>query len=433
MVKKLMLALVVAALATPSYAAVQNVKVGGSLKTTSVIRSQFSSTPARDRQNEILSQTHISVGADLTDNVSTFIDLTNERVWGEASVSNTDIDLDSAYVTMKEMLYAPLTVTVGRQPLAYGNQLIIGDGDFYSNVGTGLFTIGDLTGGVNFDAVKAILAYDPLTIDIFAARVDNTSSLGMATTKGDNVNLYGINANYKLGDDMSTVIEGYVFANMDDSDDDNTDPQQRKSTRTYVPGLRASLNPIEGLNVQLEAAYQLGSQWNSVNSSMESRSGAYAFQSMVNYALPVLKDMNAVVGASYTFLSGPKAGTSATSRRGWSSMYENQNVGRIYDIKGLASTDSQLATLSFEATPVQDVTAKLSLNGLWYAEKAAYVAGSTSSSKYLGTEVDLDLTYDYTEDVKFGVSAGHFMTGKAYVVPSNKSASQLLSSVSVLF
>ena len=63
--------------------------------------------------------------ADLTDNVSTTIALINERAWGDTTNVSTDIDLLLAYVTLREMLYSPLTVVVGKQAFHYGNSFII--------------------------------------------------------------------------------------------------------------------------------------------------------------------------------------------------------------------------------------------------------------------------------------------------------------------
>ena len=248
--KKLMLAVaMVALIAAPSFAAVQNVKVGGDIITTSVLRDGFNFFGSdTGRQNEILAQTRLKVTADLTDNVSTTVSLTNERLWGNGGSSDNTVGVESAYVTMKELFYAPLTLVVGRQPLAYGNQLIIGQST------TGFSQpMSDLTFTSGFDAVKAVLTYDPLTVDLFASRIDNGSSVNN-TGNGthDNTNLYGINANYKLGDKMSTVVEGYVFAKTQDA------TTATNSNSTYVPGLRLSTNPIEGLNVQLEGAMQFG-------------------------------------------------------------------------------------------------------------------------------------------------------------------------------
>ena len=47
---------------------------------------------------------------------------------------NTDVQLYLASVTMRELLYSPLTVTVGRQVFNYGNGLIMGDGGVNNSV-----------------------------------------------------------------------------------------------------------------------------------------------------------------------------------------------------------------------------------------------------------------------------------------------------------
>ena len=84
--KKFAVALaLVALMAAPAFASVQNVKVGGALKTTSVIRNSFdlgANVITENGQSVILGKTDLNVQADLTDNVSTMIGLTNERLWG---------------------------------------------------------------------------------------------------------------------------------------------------------------------------------------------------------------------------------------------------------------------------------------------------------------------------------------------------------------
>ncbi|MBF0387479.1 MAG: alginate export family protein [Candidatus Omnitrophica bacterium] len=457
MVKKLVLAIAVLALATPAFAAVQNVKVGGALKTTSILRDNMGAVGSPDNQAEILAQTELNVTADLTDNVSTNIGLLNERLWGNVDKtaneqSSSTVQLETAYVTMKEFLYAPLTVSIGRQPLKYGNELVIGSSSD-SNAVTQIDAVSDLTKKGNFDAVKAVLSYDPLTVDFFASRIDNNATVlvsGSNSITHDNINLYGVNLNYKLGDKMSTVVEAYTFVKANEQAN-ITSNRNTKNTTTYVPGLRVSTNPIEGLNVQLEGAYQFGRVWNNTATTDDSMSrlGAYALQGKVNYALPVMKDMKPVMGLGYRYLSGDKRTGNLTSddstrTTAWQAMYENQDAGRIFDTL-TANTNSQLTTVSMEISPLKDLTAQLSLNSLWLAQKNAYLRDVTTpsstragvnSSKYRGSEVDLDLTYAYTEDVKFGVSAGYFVTGKTFVADEgqdNKNKSQILSSVSVLF
>ncbi|NBK26528.1 MAG: hypothetical protein EOM68_31520, partial [Spirochaetia bacterium] len=350
--------------------------------------------------------------------------LANERIWGENDATNTDFNLDAAYVTMKEMLYAPLTVTVGRQPLYYGNGLIIADGDGYGDAAVA--SVSDLAGGVNFDAIKAVLSYDALTIDMIASRVTNNTVGESVTATRDNVNLYGVNANYKVGDSKDSVVEAYTFVKIDNGTD-TRGAGAAKTETVYVPGLRLSSNPIEGVHAQIEGAYQFG-QYNDADAqASQSLKGAYALQAKVDYALPMMDDMKPSLGLAYTYLSGdPDTTDNSKNRRGWDAMFGDQNAGRIFYSESLGVTNAQVAQASLELTPVQDVVTKFSVNGLWLAEKKSYVDGTTNSSKYMGTEADLDVTYAYTEDVKLGMSAGYFVRGKNYVTPGNKDASQLL-------
>ncbi len=444
--KKLVAAFaLVALMAVPAFASVQNVKVGGELNTTSVSRNNFTSAGLNGNgniaQNVVLSHIGLTVQAELTDNVSTKLKFVNEGLWGTSATSGS-LNVDTEYVTMKEMLYSPLTVVVGRQPLAYGNQFLIGDGD-----AAGIAGIMDLTGGVNFDAVKAVLSYDPLTVDLFAAKIDAGTTT--VTDDRNQVNLYGVNANYKVGDSMNTVVEAYTFAKLSDV---AATPASTETKSLYVPGLRVSTNPIEGLNVQLEGAYEFGQVY------ADSHISAFALQGMVNYALPVMKNMKPVLSGSYTYLSGDKNkdyeadhNNYYSTKNAWIDLYSNQNVGRIYKTL-FANSNLSVFNAAVELTPIQDVTTKLSWYGLYEAVKTAgghyEIAQPDMDNHYLhnkrstrlGNEIDLDLTYAYTEDVKFGLSAGVFLTGtKLSNVDGNDAtnqsqmAKQLLTSVNVAF
>src|SRR3989338_9020467 len=155
------LALVVG-FAVPAFAETQNVKVSGSLDAYWIYRVNFdlkdnndsgaipvgSAVPdsggttnltghSSEADDYFMSITQIEVSADLTDNVSTVINLVNQRDWnaddfvaGDTATTNTtpsefDIILDLAYVQMKEIFYSPLTLTIGRQDLWFGRWFII--------------------------------------------------------------------------------------------------------------------------------------------------------------------------------------------------------------------------------------------------------------------------------------------------------------------
>src|SRR3989338_10349083 len=168
MKKTILLAmLLVAFVAMPAAASVQNVKVSGSIDSTWLVRNNFDlglNVIGDETQNLFLTQTMLMVDADLTDNLSTSLCLINERAWtqkeGDAdNLNDSDIDIHLAYVTLREMLYSPLTVVVGRQAFHYGNSFIVDAAGTNNSAPTdsGIDTIaGDLTKQTAQDAVRLI-------------------------------------------------------------------------------------------------------------------------------------------------------------------------------------------------------------------------------------------------------------------------------------
>jgi len=152
--KKLLVAAIMVVLATPAFAAIQNVKVSGDITTSYIDRSNFDLglTEGNDivnheyvggesesstwnpiglkKQGVFITQTRLRVDADLSDNVSTEVGLINERAWnaengyGSSSINpsstgnlatdalDTNVQLYLATLTLREFLYSPLTVEI---------------------------------------------------------------------------------------------------------------------------------------------------------------------------------------------------------------------------------------------------------------------------------------------------------------------------------
>lgn len=475
--------LAVVLLAAPSFASVQNIKLSGDITTQYVVRDQFdlggSSTTDYD-QNFFLTQTRLNVAADLTDNVQAVVGLINERVWGAedetingetSEIGTTDVQLNLAYVTLREMLYSPLTVVVGRQNFKYGNSFIMDSAGTNNTIanGNGLTGIAnDLTARTALDAVRLIFDYNPLTIELFASKVDSNTSGGF-NPNADDVDLYGANATYKLGDTWDTVAEGYLFTKIDNSAFGVTG---LKADTIYVPGLRASTNPIKGLNVQGEIALQRGNKANTSNTTAGGASNdnvrreAIGGQFIANYMLPFdqLAQYSPVITGVYTYVSGDKdpgdAGNSSSSGNGfqssykaWDPMFENQASGTIYNSL-FDLSNSHIAMLSAQAKPMEDVTAKATWTGIWLDKQvdapkggpivanftqripgggaSSTVTQKVTSNKAVGWEIDGDLTYDYTEDVQLGLSAGSFFPGDFFFI-ADESAHQVIGKAAVKF
>ncbi|OGX06974.1 MAG: hypothetical protein A2Z88_04185 [Omnitrophica WOR_2 bacterium GWA2_47_8] len=472
MTKKILLALVVIALAAvPAFASVQNIKVGGSIDSTYLVRDQFSLITEGDNQNLFLTQTTLRVDADLSENVSATVALLNERVWGEEAqtAEDNDIDLNLAFVTLREMLYSPLTVVVGRQSFAYGNSFIVDSGGTNNNISgaSGLSGVAeDLTLRTAQDAVRLIFDYNPLTVELLASKID--SNINVTTgAQNDDVNLLGTNLNYKLGDSWDSVVESYFFARIDRSTGIDGSTDGLKADTLYVPGLRASTNPIKGLNVQGEVAGQFGNKATTHTAGTarvdNQDRGALGAQLITNYMLPFeqLAKWSPVVTGVYTYTTGDKnpdyTGAQSDDYHGWDPLFENQASGTVYNTL-FDLTNSHIVMASAQVNPIEDLTTKVTGTWLWLDKSvtdgtpgnncfgtscpfkmrqpntAAGISNpAVTTNKTIGYEVDVDLAYDYTEDVQIGLNMGWFTPGEFFTAANNEVASQYLANVDVKF
>lgn len=469
--KKLLAFAVAILMAAPAFAAVQNVKVSGDIDSTYLTRKHFNLGTTDDtyqdvglaNQNVFLTQTRLRIDADLSDNVSTTVGLVNERAWQVNTSSSSDIDLYLAYVTLREFLYSPLTLSVGRQVFHYGNGLILGDGGVNNAAAadSGILSVAaDLTKATAYDGIKAVLDYKPLTVDLIYFKNDQRLVNGNLISNRTSSNVYGINANYQLGDESNSVVEGYLFSRVNGSNYVASDITNKQDT-LYVPGLRVSTTPVKGLNAQAEVAWQLGKKpVLAGGSEIAEKRRAMAYQFMASYAIESkdLEKYKPMVNASYTHVSGDKnasanhdsdAVKSARYYTAWDSFNEAQASGTIYNsIFNLTNMNIIAAGASF--SPVQDVTASFLWSNLTADKK--YRSGnslslvqpdgsqslvnsniSTTGRKDLGNEYDVNVNYAYTEDVSFGVNLGWFLPGKAFAGDSDSTASQALAHVLVNF
>ncbi len=516
MKKKLLLAMMfLAVCAVTASASVQNIKISGNLDTTFVHRDNFDLGATNgnhdEAQDNIIAQTRLKVDADLTDQVSATVQLINERAWGDNFQTTTttatggaivftdsgenQVDINLAYVTLREMLYSPLTVKVGRQQWAYGNSFIF-DATGTNNVApseSGIDQIAaDMTNQTALDAIRLIFDYKPLTIELMYSKITDNYLVAADSDNGADIDLFGINNTYDIGDKFNSLVEAYFFYKLDKSNNPlpgrlgiagNTDASENDTI--YLPGLRLSTNPIEGLNLQGEFAWQGGTkfiQTTTTDKPNMMRRNAFAGQFIANYQLPVLKDYSPTVGYVYTYVSGDKNPDDAQSNyattggnpastetwTAWDPFFEAQAGGKIYNTL-FDLTNAHIQMVSVSAKPITDVTATATWTGIWLAKQLKNPSdaavdlcpdtdpdgvhnstqcqtltirqpdGTTEAPLVspepngVGQEVDLSLTYDYTEDVKIGTNVGWFIPGNVFRQDNEETAKQALVNVSVAF
>ena len=471
----LALALIVGLAFSAAYAEVQNVKVSGDIIASGVVRNHFNlqNGPAGDKddiqQSFFMTQTRVRVDADLTDNVAATVRLINERTWGNSRSNGgdnfddngqfgaNDIDIDLAYVTLKEFLYSPLTLTVGRQEIKFGNGLIIGK----STAGFNILPIAqipsDLSERKAFDAIRATLNYDPLVVDLVYAKVEQP-----VTFRNNTVELMGINASYALNKKVD--LSAYYFLKSDNNE--TLLRSKGKADKVNTIGTLVSVRPIDNLVTSLEGAYQFGKNDNDGTTSITkasnaSRHDAWAVQAMADYTFAKLK-MTPKIGGSYTYLSGGKV-TGSRRNNGWDPMFYDQQLNNItYAL--LPFTNLSVFNLKGSIKPMEDVTLMLNYgyydrgsrakgrelvspgtydSGLSYIDDGldyAYDADYTGK-KHLGDAIDATVLYDYTEDVQFGLTAGWFKSGAGLTTTGaggsdgsgRHIATQLIGSMKVAF
>ena len=434
-------AALVVAFAVPAFAETQNIKVSGDIKAAYVYQRDISFQPKDGttvmNENFFMQQIGLNVEADLTDNVSTYIRLINERDWNAAVQDGGgdkafDILLDEAYVTLKEMLYAPLTVKIGRQNIWLGKGFVIGNS---GNWGAGQLpgTIAEYSDMTAFDAIRATLDYDPWTVDLIYSKIgDNT--LNTASNR-DDIDLYVANVGYDFTK-YDAEAEAYYILEHDKT---NKDTQtQGKASIMHTIGLRGSLVPFENMNLWAEGALQAGRDRSGAALDNRKRE-AYALDLGIDYTFADVK-WTPTVGAEWIYLSGNK---SDGKTKAWDPVYRGKFDNNIADFRGITkgqtANDTGLSnqqSIAFfgSMSPMTDITLDGKWTYLWLDQKLTAATGGRSiDSKKVGWEVDGKICYDYTEDVQFSTTVGYFKPGKSYTVDNNKAATQVVAGVSVDF
>ncbi|MFH1519985.1 MAG: alginate export family protein [Candidatus Omnitrophota bacterium] len=436
--KKLIVAMAVLsfAFAGASFAAVDNIKISGDISTEAVARDlTLGNKPLNNQDPDsdqfLFSQIRIRFDADLTEGVSAVVRILNERIWGgatsgtigdsENAQGDSDMTLDLGYVALKEFMYDPLTLVVGRQELRYGNALIIGDVDTNRRASNSKVPVAlrDLTLRKSFDAVRGILDYAPWTVDLIFAKVEEAT-----TDQDDDVTLIGTNAAYDWSS-YNGVTELYLL--YVDKAPGFVPAVNNPESRIYVIGGRAQADLSDKLTLGLEGAYQFGKYNVALNQDRQLR--AYATQAIAEYRL--LDAKNTKLGVNYTYLSGDNSQETGSAFNGWDPLFEDQSPGEVINIL-FNNTNMQYLKASVSTMPREDIT--LGLNYVFAAlatdNTAATLATANSSAsasgtirlnagannnKAIGNEVDVYGIYDYTEDVQLSLTGGWFMPGKIFM------------------
>lgn len=456
------------AIAAPAYAETQNVKVSGSIDAYAFSRNSFDfnggndagtlssnltgttltnvgSTVQRSEGNSyFMSITQIGVNADMTDNVSTVINLVNQRDWnadtpGTVTTNTTeefDVVLDLAYVQLKEIFYAPLTLTIGRQDIVFGRGFIIG---WNPQDPTDTIEADEFTQLQAFDAIRATLDFNPWTVDLVYSKINEN-----AHNAEDDRDLYIANVNYKFAE-YNAVAEGYYINEADRHSLVPTGGATGDNV-THMVGGRVQFDPISQITLGGELAYQFG-DYRGATASRERDRQAWAFDIFGEYRFAD-SPWKPMLGLEYVYLSGESDLSASTASYGaWNGAYRGPVYGWIHDYKEIyystTATNDQVAgqnqqhvSIYGSIYPMTDLKLAANYFRFWAAEDMHTVTASPTSSvlsDHIGDEIDTAVVYSYTEDVTFSLLANWFIPGELYSSPNDETASEYVSQVKVVF
>ncbi len=451
LLRGLILVALAIAFAIPAFAETQSIKLSGDLAIRYISREEydFNSHDADFADTDasyFMTNAEIQLDADLTDNVSTTIRLVNQHDWnvseicnegqethtdhdrlglglGQDSFEEFDVLVDLAYITLKEFFFTPLTVRIGKQDLWFGKGFIIGAN--YEDPNDQI-SADEFTSFTSFKAIRATWDFEPWTLDAVFAQIEENE-----VQADDDEQLYGANLGCVL-DYYNAETEVYYWFVKDD-EIPNQIPYTGKENRIHCFGTRGSFEPHEDITIWGELALQRGTYVaDQAQTEIRDRE-AYAVDLGAEFRLwEEQYAWKPIVGAEYIYYSGQNrdSDTEGHDYHAWDRMYRGKVDSAIHEwynvfyTTGLPTTeraDTNLHQLILMGSiqPMDNLTVDARWINFRLAENHQLNPAATmgSENKDVGNEVDIELTYEYTEDVTFGLLGAWFWAGDYYTEP----------------
>jgi|GEM_PF-712375 len=433
----LLTAVVFVGFVVPAFSAVENVKVGGDIVVKGIYRNNFDfrekskvTGAAGDGNSYIYSGSRIYVSAELTDNVSAMVRFIDERDWsGLAGLDaiSRGVMTDLAYIKIADLMIPNLALTVGRQEIQIGDGLVVGSqyraGLLNRVVSTSYYYDYGLQKA--FDAIKLDYAFTaaPVTVSAFKAKIteayDNMGvdlswagipGVGIVGNANDG-DLYGLDVVVNTNVAGQGLIINPYLVNYGISVNGT-----QESNDLNTVGLRIGWQPLEALNISAEYAKQLGEN-KTVNMDYE----GWAAVLGVDYKFAT--NMSPTISAMFSSFSGQGAGDNDI--KAWVPVFPSNIASRVGKIAYPAlfrNGEGSFVKLGnnpllFEGSGLRAIklgvglqpTEKVGVALDWFNLTADETAAGVDES--VGNEIDLTISYAYSEDLTFGLELGYLIAG----------------------
>ena len=333
-------------------------------------------------------------------------------------------DLRQAYLELGNLKKFPLSLTVGRQVLDYGDRRLVGDSRW------GNF-------GLTFDVVKLRLQTDKFWVDAFAARpVQIRKNEVNDSDSADN--LFGIYGGTDILGFQTTELY-FLSRDKEDNQPDLSTANALSPNGTYRgPAQRLATigtrwkskeGALHGFDYSAEGAYQFGDLWTGAKTTPRLKQSAFALAITGGYTWEDAP-WKPRLGLEYDYASGdknPKDGSSQSFQNLFPSNHQQYGFMDVFDWRNLHD-----ARVSFSVKPHKNVEVTLDYHAFWLAETTDYWFSGNSgnsilrtttpgkngqdvrtigASNFAGHEIDLTANWKVNKHLSFLIGYSHFFAG----------------------
>ncbi len=334
----------------------------------------------------------IGLGAELPGNTTLFMELQNNSFWGDdepffdadAVGDEDDVKFYQGYVQVDELFDTNFGFKMGRQELVYGTQLLLGNNEFNT--------------GLSHDAVKVYYEGENLSVDAFWSKLVEAE---LADPTDEDADLWGVYTQWE-GQPGTGLDLYWLFTR---------DARNGFDDKRHSLGVRAYTRLADMLNLNGEAVWQFGD-----TGATDTNIRAFAIETTAELDLREQLPLDPRIEVGYALATGDPDPTDSRA--------ETFNPLFQYNHERLGYADLLFLTNlhALHAKGTVQVHENYSLGAAFYlfyvhrtadtTQPAGFSPGTDpTSSKYVGSELDVFLNFQCTKNVYGQLAWAHFFTG----------------------
>lgn len=392
---------------------VKSITLGGQIRIRAEYRdpTSYLNTLAATRSDDVfLTRIRLNFKFSLTDDIDVFVQPQDQRAWGQEANILTDernLDLHQGFVEVRNLFGEPVTIKAGRFEMAYGDQRLVSPLDWH-NVARA-WDGAKLRYGPKDWWIEGFYTVirDPLTPSPPAPPVFSPAPTGFNGAQQDQ-DFLGVYFSYVGVADHEFDAYAFFREFKDNAQVDELGGTGNLQDRTL--GVR-----LKGKDLGFEYTAEVMTQGGHLAGD---RIQAYAYAATLAYPFDI--DWKPRIGIEYAYASGdrtPANGTRGTFDPLFPFYHYYQGYADVFGFKNSKSLSAYL-----KVAPTDNLTVHLDLFAFWLAQNqdawfndpgAALRRDVTgSSSRKIGTELDLHAKYNAGKYVKFWAGWSHFFAGE---------------------